>query len=43
LLQQAGMAELGPYIMGYRGWKLRLYRAIFNAVQQYWTVSAGSG
>jgi hypothetical protein len=37
LLQQAGMAELGPYIMGYRNWKLRLYRAIFNAVRQYWT------
>jgi len=36
LLQQAGMAELGPYIMGYRGWKLRVYRAIFNAVTRYW-------
>ena len=37
LLQQAGMAELGPYILGYRGWKLRLYRAIWNAVQKFWT------
>lgn len=37
LLQQAGMAELGPYILGYRGWKVRVYRAIFSAVQQYWT------
>lgn len=37
LLQQAGMAELGPYIMSYRGWKVRVYRAIFSAVQQYWT------
>lgn len=37
LLQQAGMAELGPYIMGYRGWKLRLYRAIWNTVQTHWT------
>lgn len=36
LLQQAGMAELGPYILGYRGWKVRVYRAIFCAVQQYW-------
>jgi hypothetical protein len=36
LLQQAGMAELGPYILGYRGWKVRVYRAIFNAVQKYW-------
>jgi hypothetical protein len=37
LLQQAGMAELGPYIMGYRGWKVRVYRALFSAVQKYWT------
>lgn len=37
LLQQAGMAELGPYILGYRGWKLRVYRALFCAVQRHWT------
>ena len=37
LLQQAGMAELGPYILGYRGWKIRVYRALFSAVQRYWT------
>jgi hypothetical protein len=37
LLQQAGMAELGPYILGYKGWKIRVYRALFNAVQRYWT------
>jgi hypothetical protein len=37
LLQQAGMAELGPFILGYRGWKVRLYRVIFNAVQKFWT------
>lgn len=37
LLQQAGMAELGPYIIGYRSWKVRVYRAIFSAVQKYWT------
>lgn len=36
LLQQAGMAELGPYILGWRGWKIRVYRAVFNAVQRYW-------
>ncbi len=36
LLQQAGMAELGPYILGYRGWKVRVYRAVFSAVQKYW-------
>jgi hypothetical protein len=36
LRQQAGMAELGPYVLGYRGWKVRVYRAIWNAVQQHW-------
>jgi hypothetical protein len=37
LLQQAGMAELGPYILGYKGWKIRVYRALFSAIQRYWT------
>ena len=37
LLRQPGMAELGPFILAYRGWKLRLYRGIWNAVQRYWT------
>lgn len=37
LLQQAGMAELGPFIIAYRGWKIRVYRAIWNAVQRHWT------
>lgn len=37
LLQQPGMAELGPFILAYRGWKLRVYRAIWNIVQQHWT------
>jgi hypothetical protein len=36
LLQQAGMAELGPYILAYRGWKMRVYRALWCAVQQHW-------
>lgn len=36
LLQQAGIAELGPYIVGYKGWKVRVYRAIWNAVQRNW-------
>lgn len=35
--QQSGIAELGPYLLGYKGWKLRLYRAIWNAAQQHWT------
>lgn len=36
LLQQAGIAELGPYILAYRGWKIRVYRALWSAVQQHW-------
>ena len=31
LLQQGGIAELGPFVLAYRGWKIRLYRAIWNA------------
>lgn len=37
LLQQAGIAELGPFILAYRNWKLRVYRATWNALQQHWT------
>ncbi|MCB5205016.1 hypothetical protein LH464_21350 [Neorhizobium sp. T786] len=35
--QQAGIAELGPYLLAFRGWKLRVYRALWNAVQEFWT------
>ena len=37
LLQQAGIAELGPFVIGVRNWKLRIYRAIWSAVQRYWS------
>lgn len=37
LMQEAGIAELGPYILAYRGWKLRVYRAIWNAIARSWT------
>lgn len=37
LQQQAGIAELGPYLLAYKGWKLRVYRAVWSAVQQHWT------
>src|SRR5262245_19875455 len=37
LLQQAGIAELGPFMTNLRSWKIRLYTALFNAAQQYWT------
>ena len=36
LLQQAGIAELGPYMISYRGWKIRVYRACWWLVQRYW-------
>jgi hypothetical protein len=37
LRQNAALAELGPFILSYRGWKLRVYRAVFCAIQKYWT------
>jgi hypothetical protein len=37
MLMQAGMAELGPFLISYRGWKLRVYRALFNALKGHWT------
>lgn len=37
LMQQAGTAELGPFILAYRGWKLRIYQAIWSCAQRYWT------
>lgn len=36
LQQQAGVAQLGPFILAYRGWKIRVYRAIWNAVREHW-------
>lgn len=37
LLQQPGLAELGPFILAIRGWKLRVYRGLFTAAQHHWT------
>jgi hypothetical protein len=36
LQQQAGIAQLGPFMVSYKAWKLRVYRAIWNAVRQHW-------
>jgi hypothetical protein len=36
LAQRAGLANIGPYLIAYRGWKLRVYRAIWNLIQRYW-------
>ena len=35
-LQKAGTAELGNFLRNYCGWKLRLYRAIWNIVSRTW-------
>ena len=37
LVQQAGIAELGPYMLNLRSWKMRVYRALFHTAQKYWT------
>ncbi|HLJ53252.1 MAG TPA: hypothetical protein VKT24_07690 [Rhizomicrobium sp.] len=37
LLRQPGMAELGPFVLAHRAWKLNLYRKIWNTVQRHWT------
>jgi hypothetical protein len=36
LLQQAGMAELGPYLSSFKNWKIRVYRDIWNIVTEHW-------
>jgi hypothetical protein len=36
LLQQAGLADLGPFIQSYRGWKIRVYRKMWCAIQRHW-------
>ncbi|MBR0747379.1 hypothetical protein JQ582_25930 [Bradyrhizobium japonicum] len=37
MLQQAGLAELGPFLKNFRMWKLERYRACWVAAQHYWT------
>jgi hypothetical protein len=37
LLQQAGIAELGPFIIALRNWKMRVYRRMWGAIKQHWT------
>jgi hypothetical protein len=35
--QQAGLAELAPIYDSLRDWTIRVYRAIWDRIQQYWT------
>ncbi|MET0668274.1 MAG: hypothetical protein ABWZ01_07190, partial [Methyloceanibacter sp.] len=37
LLQAAGIAEMGNYMVAFRHWKLRCYRKTWCAVQKHWT------
>jgi hypothetical protein len=37
LLQAAGIAEMGNYVVAFRHWKLRCYRKTWCAVQKFWT------
>jgi hypothetical protein len=37
MLQQAGLAELGPFLKNFRMWKLARYEAAWCAAQRYWT------
>jgi hypothetical protein len=36
LLRQPGMAELGPFVLAHRMFKISLYRKIWSAVQRHW-------
>jgi len=37
LLQQSGLAELGPFIDAWSDWKLRVYRAMWSNIRKHWT------
>lgn len=37
MAQQAGLAEMGPFLKNYRTWKLAQYQAMWCAAQRYWT------
>lgn len=36
ILRQPGMAELGPFVLGHRAWKLNVFRKAWNTVQRHW-------
>ena len=37
LLQQQGMAELGPFVIAHHSWKQRVYEQMFYGVKKWWT------
>ncbi len=36
MLQKPGIAELGPLLIGYRNWVIRVYRMMWNTAQRHW-------
>lgn len=36
MMQQTGLAELGPFLKNFRMWKLRIYKAVWGAVKTHW-------
>jgi hypothetical protein len=36
LLQQAGLAELGPFLSAFKSWKIRVYRDIWDIITRHW-------
>lgn len=37
MLREASIAELGPFMIAIKSWKVRVYRAIWSTIQNYWT------
>jgi len=37
ILREPGMAELGPFVLAHRMFKINLYRKIWTTVQRHWT------
>lgn len=35
LMQEAGLAKLGPFIKSFKGWKVRLYRTVWAAIKHW--------
>jgi hypothetical protein len=35
-LQKAASADLGSFLRNYKAWKLRVYRAVWSAIQHHW-------
>lgn len=36
LLQQAALARIGPFLLSYRDWKIRVYRTMWNQIRRFW-------